>query len=123
MARISASIRSVAPSGVGRTPSYEDNIDRISQFVDAGYGDRIIIGSDTGWFDPGQPGGFELEEVDGVLTMVGTYAGDYSQIPAEFVPAMQEAGFSDELITKLMQDNPWSRLLPLASSRCGIDQT
>lgn len=87
---------------------YDVAIDWITRLADAGFEDRIIIGSDTGWFDPGQPAGFELEEVDGVLTMVGTYAGDYSQIPAEFVPAMQEAGFSEELVTKLMQDNPWA---------------
>jgi predicted metal-dependent phosphotriesterase family hydrolase len=92
-------------------PTYGDyavGIDWITRLADAGFEDKIIIGSDTGWFDPGQPGGFELEQIDGVWTMVGTYAGDYSQIPAGFVPAMQEAGFSDELITKLMQDNPWS---------------
>lgn len=92
-------------------PTYGDYavaIDWITRLADAGYEDKIIIGSDTGWFDPGQPGGFELEQVDGVWTMVGTYAGDYRQIPAEFVPAMREAGFSDELVTKLMQDNPWS---------------
>jgi phosphotriesterase-related protein len=97
-----------SPFWGGTYASYEDNIDRIQQFVDAGYGDRLIIGSDTGWFDPGQPAGFELEEVDGVLTMVGDYAGDYSMVPGAFVPAMREAGLSEELITKLMQDNPWS---------------
>ena len=97
-----------SPFWGGTYASYEDNIARIGEFVDAGFGDRIIIGSDTGWFDPGQPGGFELEQVDGVWTMVGTYAGDYSQIPGEFVPAMQEAGFSDELIAQLMHENPWS---------------
>lgn len=96
-----------SPFWGGTYASFEDNIDRIQQFVDAGYGDHIIIGSDTGWFDPGQPGGFELEQVDGVWTMVGTYAGDYSQVP-EFVTAMQEAGFSDELVNQLMHENPWS---------------
>jgi phosphotriesterase-related protein len=92
-------------------PTYGDyavGIDWITRLADAGFEDKIIIGSDTGWFDPGQPAGFELEQIDGVWTMVGTYAGDYRQIPAEFVPAMRDAGFSEELITKLMQDNPWS---------------
>ena len=92
-------------------PTYGDyavGIDWIERLAEAGYEDRIIIGSDTGWFDPGQPAGFELEQVDGVWTMAGTYAGDYSQIPAEFVPAMQEAGFSEELVAKLMHDNPWN---------------
>lgn len=87
---------------------YDLNIDWISQFVEAGYEDQIIIGSDTGWFDPGQPAGFEIEQVDGVWTSVGELAQDYRSVPEEFVPAMREAGFSDELITKLMHDNPWS---------------
>lgn len=97
-----------SPFWGGTYADYGENIDRIQQFVDAGFEDRIIIGSDTGWFDPGQPAGFELEQIDGVWTMVGDYAGHYSMIPGEFVPAMREAGFSDELIAKLMQDNPWS---------------
>lgn len=97
-----------SPFWGGTYASYEDNIARIQRFADAGYADRIIIGSDTGWFDPGQPAGFELEQVDGVWTMVGTYAGDYSQIQGEFVPAMQEAGLSDELIQMLMHENPWN---------------
>ena len=87
---------------------YDQNIDWISQFVDAGYEDQIIIGSDTGWFDPGQPAGFEIEQVDGVWTSVGELAQDYRSVPEEFVPAMREAGFSEELIGKLMHDNPWN---------------
>ncbi len=80
----------------------------VEQLVEAGHEDRIIIGADTGWFDPGQPAGFELEQVDGVWTSVGELAQDYNSVPGEFVPAMREAGLSDELITKLMQDNPWN---------------
>ncbi len=87
---------------------YDTNIAWIRQLVDAGYGDHIIIGSDTGWFDPGQPAGFEVEQVDGVWTSVGELAQDYDTVPGEFVPAMRDAGFSDELITGLMQDNPWN---------------
>lgn len=97
-----------SPFWGGTYASFDDNIARIQEFVDAGYGDRILIGADTGWFDPGEPGGFELEEVDGVWTMVGTFAGDFSQIPEDFVPAMQAAGFSEELVTQLMHDNPWN---------------
>ena len=43
--------------------------------------DQIIIGSDTGWFDPGFPPGFEIEEVDGRWTMVGDLAQDYRSVP------------------------------------------
>ena len=88
--------------------AYDMNIDWISKFVDAGYEDQIIIGADTGWFDPGQPAGFEIEQVDGVWTSVGDLAQDYNSVPEEFVPAMRDAGFSEELITKLMHGNPWN---------------
>ena len=87
---------------------YDLNIDWISTLADAGYEDQIIIGADTGWFDPGQPAGFEIEQVDGVWTSVGDLAQDYRSVPEEFVPAMREAGYSEELITKLMHDNPWN---------------
>lgn len=90
------------------TGGYDVNIDWINQLVEAGYEDQIIIGADTGWFDPGQPPGFEIEQVDGVWTSVGTLAQDYRSVPEEFVPAMQAAGYSEELITKLMHDNPWA---------------
>ena len=65
---------------------YDVNIDWITALVDAGYEDHIIIGADTGWFDPGQPPGFEIEEVDGVWTSVGDLAQDYRSVPEEFVP-------------------------------------
>jgi phosphotriesterase-related protein len=84
------------------------NLGWIQQLVDAGYEDQIIIGSDTGWFDPGHPPGFEIEEVDGVWTSVGDLAQDYRSVPEEFVPAMEAAGFSEELIDKLMHGNPWN---------------
>ncbi len=87
---------------------YDINIAWIQQLVDAGYEDLIIIGADTGWFDPGHPPGFEIEQVDGVWTSVGDLAQDYRSVPEEFVPAMETAGFSEELIGKLMHGNPWN---------------
>lgn len=70
------------------------HIELIQTLVDAGYEDQIIIGSDTGWYDPGFPEGFVVEP--------------YDQIMNSFVPDMEAAGFSEELIGKLMHDNPWS---------------
>ena len=87
--------------------AYDVNIAWIQQLADAGYEDQIIIGADTGWFDPGVPEGFEIEQVDGRWTPVGTLMQDYRSIPEEFVPAMAAAGFSSSLIQKLMHDNPW----------------
>jgi phosphotriesterase-related protein len=86
---------------------YEVSLAWINELVDAGYEDQIIIGSDTGWFDPGFPPGFEIEQVDGRWTMVGDLAQDYRSVPAEFVPYMRDNGASEELINKLMHENPW----------------
>ena len=61
--------------------------------IEAGYEDQIIIGSDTGWYDPGFPPGFVVEP--------------YDQIMESFIPDMRDAGYSEELITKLLHDNPW----------------
>ena len=87
---------------------YDVNIGWINALVDAGFEDQVIIGADTGWFDPGHPPGFEIEEVDGVWTSVGDLAQDYRSVPEEFVPAMEAAGYSGELIAKLMHGNPWA---------------
>jgi phosphotriesterase-related protein len=86
---------------------FDVNIEWIDDLVAAGYEDQIIIGADTGWYDPGFPPGFEVEEVDGDLVPVGTLMQDYESI-FEFVAAMETAGFSDGLIEKLMHGNPWS---------------
>jgi phosphotriesterase-related protein len=86
---------------------YDVNIAWIRQLVDAGHQDQIIIGADTGWYDPGFPPGFEIALVNGRWTPVGTLMQDYRSIPAEFVPAMRAAGFSEKLVKRLMHDNPW----------------
>jgi phosphotriesterase-related protein len=87
---------------------YDVNIAWIRQLVDAGYTRNIIIGADTGWYDPGFPPGFEIElGADGHWHPAGTLMQDYRSIPAEFVPAMRAAGFSERLIHTLMHSNPW----------------
>ena len=47
------------------------------------------------------------QDEDGVWHAAGTLMQDYRSVPAEFVPAMEAAGFSDELIETLMSSNPW----------------
>lgn len=91
---------------------YDVNIDWIRQLVAAGFEDKIIIGADTGWFDPGFPPGFKIIQLaDGRWVHdpadVPQYMQDYRSVPAEFVPAMRSAGFSEALIHQLMHSNPW----------------
>ena len=92
---------------------YDVNIAWIKQLVAAGYQNRIIIGADTGWFDPGFPAGFKITQLANgqwVHDPADTpqYMQDYNSVPGEFVPAMRAAGFSEALIHKLMHTNPWN---------------
>jgi predicted metal-dependent phosphotriesterase family hydrolase len=76
---------------------FDLNLGWIMDLVAAGYEDQIIIGADTGWYDPGYPG----EEV----SWPGSQ--DYNSI-LEFADWMAAEGVSPDLIQKLMHDNPWA---------------
>ena len=39
---------------------------------------------------------------------MGDLAQDYRSVPEEFVPYMRDNGVSEELINKLMHENPWN---------------
>jgi len=76
---------------------FDLNLGWIMDLVAAGYGDQILIGSDTGWYDPGYPG----EEV----SWPGSQ--DYNSI-LEFAEWMADEGVAPDLIQKLMHDNPFA---------------
>jgi predicted metal-dependent phosphotriesterase family hydrolase len=76
---------------------FDLNLGWIEDLVAAGYEDQIIIGADTGWYDPGYPGA--------EVTWSGSQ--DYNSI-FEFADWMAGEGVSPELIQKLMHGNPWN---------------
>jgi predicted metal-dependent phosphotriesterase family hydrolase len=76
---------------------FDLNLGWIMDLVAAGYEDQIVIGADTGWYDPGYPG----EEV----SWPGSQ--DYNSV-FEFADFMADEGVSPELIQKLMHDNPFA---------------
>ena len=91
---------------------YDVNIAWIKQLVAAGYQNKIIIGADTGWYDPGFPAGFKIIQLPNGQWVHDPadqpqYMQDYRSVPGEFVPAMRAAGLSEALIHKLMHTNPW----------------
>jgi len=83
---------------LGGTNPNSRHIEVIQTLVDAGYENQILIGSDTGWFDPGclDPGNpdFVIEP--------------YDQIWDSFLPDARAAGFSERLICKLLPTDPWN---------------
>lgn len=72
--------------------SNERHFKLLDQLVEAGYEDQVLIGSDTGWFDPGNPD-FLIEP--------------YDQIMESYVPFLREQGYSETLIGKFLHANPW----------------
>lgn len=68
-------------------------IDRIRRMFDAGFGDRVLISHDRGWYDPALPGG-------------GT-PRPFTYITEQFIPKLKAAGFDDAAIRQLTHDNPF----------------
>jgi phosphotriesterase-related protein len=68
-------------------------IHRIQRMLEAGFGDRILLSHDRGWFDPAQPGG-------GVPK-------PYTYLTKTFLPKLQAAGVDQATIRQLTYTNPF----------------
>ncbi len=68
-------------------------IDWIIKLLDAGFEKQIMLSHDRGWYDPAQPGGGKPEP--------------YTYLVESFLPKMREAGISEEIINRLVCENPF----------------
>lgn len=77
------------------SPQFEDAtfIDRIRRLVDAGYGEKLLLSHDRGWYDPSKPGG-------GVPK-------PYTYLCEMFLPKLRLAGMDEGTITQLTKVNPF----------------
>ncbi|MGE5222420.1 MAG: phosphotriesterase [Omnitrophica WOR_2 bacterium] len=66
---------------------------RIQKLWDAGFGDRILLSHDRGWYDPAEPGG-------------GT-PKPFTFIPEIFIPRLQKAGFQKTDLRQMLTINPF----------------
>jgi phosphotriesterase-related protein len=68
-------------------------INLIQTMLDAGYGDRVLLSHDRGWYDPAATrGGVPLP---------------YTYLTEQFLPKLQEAGVGEDIIHQLTIDNPF----------------
>jgi phosphotriesterase-related protein len=79
--------------GIGGWGEDEDYVRNINRVLDAGFGDRLLLSHDRGWFDPAQPGG-------------GT-PKPYTYLFEVFLPKLRESGVDEATIAKLTRDNPF----------------
>lgn len=78
---------------IGRAETEATILERIQRMLDAGFGDRILLSQDRGWFDPAQPGG-------GVVM-------PYTALGQDFLPRLRAVGVDETTIHKLTHANPF----------------
>lgn len=76
--------------------SFDDEtlIPWIQRLLDAGYGEKLLLSHDRGWYDPSKPGGGVPQPY--------TYLCEY------FLPKLRAAGIAESTIIQLTQVNPFN---------------
>jgi phosphotriesterase-related protein len=69
-------------------------VELIQRGLDAGFGDRLLLSQDRGWYDPAQPGG-------------GT-PRSFTYLTERFLPMLVNAGIDDGTIDRLVRRNPFA---------------
>lgn len=80
--------------GIGGGQSDESYIQRIRRVLDAGFGHKLLLSHDRGWYDPSQPGG-------GVPK-------PFTYLVEIFLPKLRAAGVDNATIRQLTQTNPFN---------------
>lgn len=80
--------------GIGAEDSDDaDYVERILRVLDAGYGPKLMLSHDRGWYDPAQAGG-------------GT-PRSYTYINEEFLPKLRDEGVDEETVKQMTHTNPF----------------
>lgn len=69
-------------------------IDLIRRVLDAGYGERLLLSHDRGWYDPSKPGG-------------GT-PRPFTYLSESLLPKLAAAGVDERTVRQLTHDNPFN---------------
>ncbi|UCF16856.1 MAG: hypothetical protein JSW59_05240, partial [Phycisphaerales bacterium] len=78
---------------LGWNPGQDSShIAAIKELLDAGYGDRILLSHDAGWYRPGEPGGGSQKS--------------YTYLTDTFIPKLRTAGLDDATIRMITETNP-----------------
>ncbi len=76
---------------IGARP-LQQHVDLVNSMLDQGFGDKILISQDAGWYRVGEPGGGEIRP--------------YTALLDEFLPALKRVGISERTIHNLLVENP-----------------
>lgn len=73
----------------------DDLASAVQYMVEKGFGDRILLSHDAGWFQPGNPGGKPEHGIRG-----------YTALTDDFIPLLKDKGMDDQTISMLTEENP-----------------
>jgi phosphotriesterase-related protein len=68
-------------------------LERVLRMLDAGYGDRLLLSQDRGWYDPALPGGGAPKP--------------YTYLSEQFLPKLRAAGADEATVRMLTVENPF----------------
>jgi len=80
--------------GIGGGQSDESYIERIQRLLDAGFGHKLMLSHDRGWYDPSKTGG-------GVPK-------PFTYLVETFLPKLRAAGVDEGTIRQLTETNPFN---------------
>ncbi len=80
--------------GIGGGQSDERYIERIQRVLDAGFGHKLMLSHDRGWYDPSKPG--------------GGMPKPFTYLVETFLPKLQAAGVDEVTVRQLMETNPFN---------------
>lgn len=69
-------------------------LERIQRVLEAGFGDRLLLSHDRGWYDPALPGG-------------GT-PKPFTYLSETFLPKLRQAGVDEPILGQLIGSNPYN---------------
>ncbi|MGC9396848.1 MAG: phosphotriesterase family protein [Anaerolineae bacterium] len=80
--------------GIGNPDEDEAYIERILRVLDAGFGDKLMLSHDRGWYDPAQPGGGSPRP--------------FTYISEHFLPKLRACGVDEPTIRQITCTNPFT---------------
>jgi len=72
--------------------SIQKHVGLITEMLEKGFGNRLLLSHDAGWYQVGEPKGGNIRP--------------YTAISDQLIPALKAAGLDDVAISKLLVDNP-----------------
>jgi phosphotriesterase-related protein len=77
-----------------KVESIERHVKLIRETLRAGFGNRLLLSHDAGWYRVGEPGGG------------GAKIRPYTTISVHLIPALKHAGIGEVVLQRLLVDNP-----------------